>query len=495
MRLFLVGPDYDTGIPNWNQQKTVNWYVESLPGNMAAQEIPKYNHILKPTPGITSLFDFGDFSTGRAMLTIEDKAYCIIDNTFIYIDTDGTPNYIDILNTSSGYVSMSRGATGILMADGTDAYYYDLLTLSFSVVTPGFLTGHPTSMAYLDGWYVMTQSDSQVFYFSQDPTSWDALSFESVNSDPNPMVAAVADHEQLWFFGTAVTEVWCSSGDGLAPFIRYSGTVLTSGCTTPFTICAANNTFYWLGTDPGGGYIVYTAAGFTPQAISTPALNAAINQYATVSDAHAFYHRVGLHGFYVLTFPTQGVTWVYDTLEQVWHERNSPQNLGPSSPSYNPNGYAHRAAAHCYAYGTHFVLDRFSGAIAKYDETVPTEFGLAVTRTRRTVPLLGNQLSWTAGLTYSNQRYTYYNLVVDMQLGVGDNVTTDPQLQLNISKDGGYTWRAAGSRSIGPQGVYNKRIKWDVIGQARDLVLEFSVTDPVKAVVLGATVDADRDKG
>jgi hypothetical protein len=75
-------------------------------------------------------------------------------------------------------------------------------------------------------------------------------------------------------------------------------------------------------------------------------------------------------------------------------------------------------------------------------------------------------------------------------IGTGSGQGESPVLMLTMSTDGGHTWESLGEREIGAQGVFNQEIRWEILGQARDLVLEFTVTDPVNATLLGATIDA-----
>ena len=501
MRINVVGPSYDTGIPNHQAQKCVNWYPET---DRHKDDAPaKHTPILRPTPGITSLFDFGDFSHGRAAITIQDIAYVIIDDTFIQLESDGTPSYIDVLSTSSGYVSMRRGASGILIADNVNAYYYDLLTLTFDVITDTH-TAYPTqqvsgdpctpsAVVYLDGWYVMTFNGSQQFNYSTDPTDWPLLQFASVNSDPDFLVTCVADHEQLWFFGTNTSEVWVSSGSDDSPFVRYSGTVLTKGCAAGQTVVAANNTFYWLAKDEAGKVVVCTARGLAPAVISHD-INDQLATYTVTNDAFAFYHRVGYHEFYVLTFPTEDVTWVFDAAEEQWHQRTSIVSLDPTVSTYSSEPQAHRASAHTAADGRSYVLDNYTGAVAMYDEDVYTEFDMSIRRQRRTSIVPGD-LTGSNYMYYRNQMSSYYNLILDVETGVGtgqDDQGNNPVIGLSVSKDGGYTWGPTLYRELGQQGEHLSRVKWDILGQARDMFLDFQVTDPVKATILGATVDIEK---
>jgi hypothetical protein len=307
----------------------------------------------------------------------------------------------------------------------------------------------------------------------------------------------MADHEELWLFGTDTIEVWYNTGDATLPLARRPGVLLTTGCISPSTVCVNNSNFFWLGKDAAGGYQIYTAPSYTYNATLLPnqgGVTAQIATYSTVSDAYAFMHRIDRHVFYVLTFPTANVTWVYDVFNQLWHQRGSITTLNPFTSSYEPEIKAHRAKNYFYAYGTHFILDQYTGAIAQYDPTVYTEFGNPIIRQRRTSQLSADIKQYHEVAIYNNQLHTYHNLRLNMLRGVADETNCpDPQIQLRLSTDGGFTWEDCGSRSFGLAGDYGNQIQWDILGQHRELVFEMTVTDPVKAVLLGATVDMVED--
>ena len=64
----------------------------------------------------------------------------------------------------------------------------------------------------------------------------------------------------------------------------------------------------------------------------------------------------------------------------------------------------------------------------------------------------------------------------------------NPQAMLRWSDDGGFTWSHEHWRSIGIQGAYKNRAKWNRLGRARDRVYEVTVSDPVPRDVIGATL-------
>ena len=86
--------------------------------------------------------------------------------------------------------------------------------------------------------------------------------------------------------------------------------------------------------------------GYQPQIISTRKMEREIEGYSRADDAIGWVQVFEGHTFYWLTFPTAGVTWVYDAATQVWHKRQSFPDQG-------------RHRANCYAYyqGKHLVGD------------------------------------------------------------------------------------------------------------------------------------------
>jgi hypothetical protein len=75
-----------------------------------------------------------------------------------------------------------------------------------------------------------------------------------------------------------------------------------------------------------------------------------------------------------------------------------------------------------------------------------------------------------------------------MEAGTGliDGQGEDPQLMMQVSKDGGHVFGNERWVSIGKQGRYRARAKFNRLGRSRDWVFKFRVTDPVKTVFVGA---------
>jgi hypothetical protein len=78
-----------------------------------------------------------------------------------------------------------------------------------------------------------------------------------------------------------------------------------------------------------------------------------------------------------------------------------------------------------------------------------------------------------------------------METGVGttDGQGVNPQVMLSVSKDGGHTYGTEQWCSMGAIGNYQTRAIWRRLGQARDWTFKFRISDPVKRVIFGSSID------
>jgi hypothetical protein len=156
-----------------------------------------------------------------------------------------------------------------------------------------------------------------------DGTSVDPLDFASAEGAPDQLISVNVDHREAWLFGTGTIEVWYNAGTADFPLQRIQGAFNELGCAAVYSVAKLDNTLFWLGSDARGSGVVYRAVGYRGERISTHAVEFAIQNYSVISDAVAYSYQQEGHKFYVLTFPTAGATWVFDTSTGAWHERAS----------------------------------------------------------------------------------------------------------------------------------------------------------------------------
>lgn len=386
-------------------------------------------------------------------------------------------------------VQISGGVvTGITMLTHGQNYTNPSYTISdatgsgatITILTDQFLGAD--TLTYQDGLAVFNVPNLNLFQTSQagDFTLYDSASSAQITSWQGPVVAVVQYKRSLWVFNDRGAELWWNAGTLPLSFQRQDGNLITQGLAAKYSIVAMDNTLIWLSRNTYGAGIVVMWNGFSVNAISTHAVNAAINTYSTITDAfaYAFYSRGSV--FYVLTFPTANKTWVYNTYTQTWNEWNTlAANSLPGEPKVQGR---HISNCYSYCYGLNLVGDYQSGNIYQLDENTYTDNGNTIIRER------------ASKYTFENNRLiSIFNFQITLEQGIGNENSPgdNPQVMLQVSKDNGRTWSQELWRSAGKVGLYTYRCLWTSLGMSRSWIFRIKVSDPNKWVVIGANADVE----
>lgn len=472
MKTPILGSTYVTRSLNAAANRMVNLFPEIIPQG------GKEPAFLNRAPGLRFLQTVG-LGPVRGMWQYGNYGYVVSRDKLYRVDASYNVTTLGTVSGTSGPVSMADNGTQLFVACNGPSYIYNATTGAFQRITDSDFPGAVT-VAYLDGYFVFNEPNSQKLWITSllDGLSVDPLDFASAEGSPDGVVGIVADHREIWVFGTNSVEVWYDAGNADFPLQRIQGAFNEIGCAAPYSIAKMDNGIFWLGKDARGEGIVYRANGYTGQRISTHAVEWQIQQYGSMADAVAYTYQQDGHSFYVLVFPSANTTWVYDVATQAWHERAG-----------FVNGAFTRHRGNCQmAFNNEVVIGDFeSGNIYAFDLDDYSDNG-AIQKWLR---------SWRAITTGENnlKRTVNHSLQLDLETGVGLNSGQgeDPQVMLRWSDDGGHTWSSEHWASIGKIGQYGYRTFWRRLGMTeklRDRVYEVSGTDPVKIAIVGAELNS-----
>jgi len=467
MKTPILGSAYVARSVNAADSRMVNLFPEIVP------EGGKEPAFLQRAPGLTLL---ATFTTGpvRGLWQYGDYGYAVSGNFFYRIDNNWN---VVVKGTvaGDGPVSMADNGTQLFIAANPQGYIYNAQTDVFQEITDPDFPGAGT-VGYIDGYFVFNEPNSQKIWVTSllDGLSVDPLEFASAEGSPDEVVAVFVDHREVWVFGTNSTEVWYDAGLLDFPLTRIQGAFNELGCGAPYSIAKMDNQIYWLGKDARGQGIVYRAAGYIGQRVSTHAIEWQMQEYADISDAVGYTYQQDGHSFYVLNFPSANTTWVYDVATGAWHERASFAN-----GQFN----RHRGNSQMYFNSQNVIGDYQNGKLYKFDLEVYADDGQPQKwlRSWRALPTGANNLA----------RTIQHALQLDCETGVGlgGGQGSNPQVMLRFSDDGGHTWSNEHWKSMGAIGRYGKRTIWRRLGatmKIRDRVYEASGTDPVRIYIMGA---------
>lgn len=451
------------------------------------------NFVMVSSTGSVPMDPSGAISAVRAECELNGRGFAIgsngPNNYFYEVHADGTvTNYAVTAPTSStpylpGDVrpQMEASQTQILILSGGQGFVFDLRSNTLSAITAAGFPAGAVKAGYLDGYFIVLEPNSQTFAISglNNGLVWDALDFGDAEGEPGNVTTFVVDHRQIWFLSNSHGEIYYNSGDANFPLVRLEGAFMEQGCEAIDSAFKCDNTIFWLGGNRDGAGIVWRANGYTPQRVSTYAIEALIQGFGDVSDCLGYCYQESGHTFARWDFPSAnnglGATLLYDVGEQLWHERGWWDS---SIGDYR----ADLARYHMYVFGLHLVGDYRSGNIYVQSMDLATDAGNPIRRLR-SAPDLANGGKWTF--------YGEFRLLTSVGLGLDGGAVpgSDPQMILQISNDGGKTWGFDRARSLGKIGDYRTLVRWTPNGRSLNRAFRVVCSEPVREVLIAADLD------
>jgi hypothetical protein len=470
--------------PLITKQRRLNCYYEVRPDQ------DKHATIARGTPGAFGAFTLPS-NPIRGWWVINNLLYVVAGAKLYSVTTLGVITSLGTLSTSSGIVEISDNGVQLIIVDGVSGYCYTIVTGSyfqaalnaagsFGAITDANFPNGARTAAFLNGRiYVERRPNSRQFYASNsyDLTGWtNSLSLPTFGTKDNysdNIQAVDVLNGTLVMWGGATTEYFQDIGTSPLPVARINGTTQLWGLAALSSRAFINNTIIFLGQAQQGGIQVLMLNGYVPVRISTPDIEDIIDDFSTWQDAIALTYNVSGHLMYQLTFPTAMRSFLYDATTGFWSETQT--GLGLTGRHFANLGVAFNTL--------NYVSDSTTGIIYQLDDEVYTDNGTAIKR----------QLV-TRHLHTDGNEYGIDELFLDMETGVGlqSGQGSNPLISLEVSRDNGRTFGIEKWREFGPVGQYLARAIWRRLGKARDFVFRFTVTDPVKFVVVFGAIVMDQ---
>ena len=414
-------------------------------------------------------------------------ATALVVSTQYVINSVGTSDF-QLVGAINNEVGTSFAATGTTLGTGTctlanewtftvpnttpaGAGGLEVVNNFRAITADGFPGGN--TVTFLDGYFIVNAPNTRQFYLSQlyDGFTWNALSFASKEAYTDTLEAVAVDNSCLVLLGFISQEYWQDIGAFPFPLLRIPGSPTDMGVAARWSVARCNGELIYLGRARRGGLSVVTIRNYRPVTVSTPDLDFLFNEYINPGDAIAFSYRQNGHEFYQISFQQQGVTWLYDATSEVW------------STLLSGDTTRHYANFGCQFDFHVMVSDYRNGNLYILDPASYTDNGDLIARELITPHFFVNT---------SFNKLHIYRLRLDMEQGGGlnDGQGQTPQVMLQVSRDGGYTWGGEMWATCGAQGNFLSRAEWRRLGVSRNYVFKFRITDPIKTVLIGAAAYA-----
>ena len=430
------------------------------------------------SPGLTAFSTSIGANPSRGMWPVNTLAtpllFSVHGNTLYSLNNAAVISTIGTILTSSGDVSMADDGKFLVLVDGTNGWVYNMQTPGgLNKITDGNFTTSPKTVTWQDNYFIVTGNTNRQFQLSQispsvDPTVWPSVQINFTGAAGGQIQAGIADHSTLELFGDVYTEFWQDAGNPDFPYASIPGSAQEYGLASPWSLCKYDNSLAGLFKNKMGEVNISRMSGFRLQKLSNAELDFNLNGYTNTADAEGFGYMQGGHPMLQMGFPSAGKTWEFDGLSKAWGERQET------------NGGRYWAHKFATFQGKKLVSDYRNGNIYIIDNTVFTDNGS-----------IAPMEVWSKHIWNDDKYLTIPQIQVDIESGVGitSGQGSNPQIMLEVSKDGGQTFTALAWQSMGAIGQYTQRVMWRRLGRARDWVLKLRVTDPVKRILTGASAE------
>lgn len=471
VRVQLFGIGLRGHSPAIDAQRRINCYLEPQP------EEDRTRLALVGSPGLSPFCTSIGASPSRGMWAVNTLTtpllFSVHSSTLYSINNAAVVTVIGTINTNSGDVSMADDGTFLVIVDGINGYVYNMSSGTFTTIVDGNFTTTPTTVTWQDNYFIVTSSTNRQFQLSQitpsvDPTVWPAVQINFTGSGGGQILGGIADHSVLELFGDVYSEFWQDTGTPDFPYASIPGSSQEFGLAARWSLCKYDNSLAGLFRNKMGDVQVARMSGFGIKKLSNHELDHNINDYANTADAEGFGYMLKGNPLLQIGFPSAGKTWEFSGLSNTWGERQAT------------DGTRYWANKFTVFQGRKLVSDYRNGNIYEIDDEVYTD-------NESLMPMeVVSKHIW-----HDDKYITIPQIQIDVESGVG--LTTgqgvNPQLMLEISKDGGQTFTAVSWASMGAIGQYTQRVIWRRLGRARDWVLKLRITDPVKRVLTGASME------
>ena len=472
MDIDLLGGSYVQKYPEFNTERTINWY----PVPKVGKEKDKKEIALFATAGLSSFVNAGGTNqrgiyTARTLT--EERCFQVVDQTLNEVNTNGTVTgrgTLTNITNNATTIYLLNNATDLFIGHTSAAYRFTFSTNTLTQITDADYPGMEHAV-YLNGYLLVVKSGRVYYSDVNDFSSWTASSVFTPTARADATKALGLIRDSVVCLGSESSEIYVNDS---TPFSKLSQSTMTIGVHAIESVVSSNEGLFFLGrTSQGQTAVYFIDQNFKMHQISNFPITWALNNTSSdTTDAYGYIQNTkDGHSWYYLTVPALNTTYVYDISIQDWHER---QSKIPSST------YAEFRGHHFTNFsGTNLFTDLHTAKILKEDWAVYTEDSQTIQRIR------------TSGVFNEGyQPISVYSVELDTNSLYNDTLPDNsPVIQLEYSIDSGNNWTVWGNMDLrvgASPGDIDHRTRAFKLGTGYNWALRLTLTNAIDVALLGA---------
>lgn len=462
---------------------------------------------LVPVPGSTSVLGAnpsvgvgcrGSFraSTGPASSGGLSTLYLVFGNTVFRYTRAGTLAKVGTFNSSavSGSCTFAENQaqtskdTWIYVCDQQTVYKFKAKDEDADVqqswqelpnlphLPDGTAQVTPSYIAWSDYRLVIAAKDTNAWFYSETGTD----TFKDTNvyfgeSSADRTIRVVAHGGALWSFGAYSYDIFTRTGNRQNPYSNPKSASGRIGLASAESVAVVDDYLFWLGRGDSASNGVYMAdRSGSIKRVSDAGLEEIIKGWRYQEQAYAFGYVDRGQIIYCLTSQADDMTLCYNQTTGRWHQASSSADGREHywDVSYPQVGYA-----------TDEIIfgSRAENTVCRFNRVLMLDYkGRPVTRV------------WQSPVyTMDLKRFRIVRMIIDVETGTSESYSRDAKMWVQLSGNGGATWRERISRTLGTKGQYGHTVQVTGGGMPRDLVIRLGTSDPVALKMYQIRLDSE----
>lgn len=405
----------------------------------------------------------GSVGRGNYTSTRYNHMIVVVDDNVYAISSDLSSIFVGSLDTFSGDVYISENLGGqIALCDGQNIYIFNYENGTFQKIIVDFLPGYIT---FQDTYFIAADKKTNQFRLSvnNDGTQWPASGSNvgELQTKATNCIATAILQRQLFVFGSTVTEPWYDVGYTLFPYQRTNYYSIDYGTISPPTIAADFGLLVWLGSNEKTGISIMASQGGIPQRISNDGLDFIFSKMKNPQDSFGFLFRESGHIFYVITFPSENLSYAYDFNTKMFF----------TLVDHDMNYYPARRVT--FFNNKYYFVSLKDGNLYEISSSIYTMNDNEAPRFRILKHIR----------VPSGDRFAVRNISLTMEQGILENENKSslndlpqrvPRIDLSLSKDGGESYWNVSSKRMNSFGRRENVCNFWNIGSANDMTIKFA---------------------
>lgn len=340
----------------------------------------------------------------------------------------------------------------------------------------------PSWVAYLYGYLVVGAKGTDIFYRSvQYPFEGndDVMDLQGDTGgygnytfsewQPDNTLVGFSNGSRLYTLGERSFQAFTFNDSMENPFVSPDTAAQNIGIKNASTLASYGDSLMWLGSSSmGDGSVFMMGPNSLPERISTDEIERMMRK-CEWQTAYAFVYKWLAHPMYVITFPTDGLTFCYDIRERGWVRMGSRGENGNESsfrysyPVVGTDGDVYLQGEGCLVKAT--------------EETWFEHDGTPVLRKRAGGIISSDNRPFKIGAIKLITNNGDYHNVIDHQ----------PVIALRYSRNG-TTWSGFSTRTLGNAGRYDYDTVFRNLGKAQYLAVEVGSSENIGFALYGLDV-------